>query len=87
MRQIAFAQHGTSAFIHAFVVVIHPKIYTKNTIFVVKKKKKSLSDLAYYIQTEWLLFHTQNMASSFFPFRPKKTMLQLSNTYMVTSTV
>ena len=37
MRQIAFAQHGTSAFMQAFVVVVHLKIEThKHPLFDVK---------------------------------------------------
>ena len=39
MRQIASAQHGTSAFMQAFVAVVHPKIDTKKIqLFVVKTK-------------------------------------------------
>ena len=39
MRQIAFAQHGTSAFMQAFVVVVYLKIDTHtNKILHVKKK-------------------------------------------------
>ena len=39
MRQIAFAQHGASAFMQAFVVAVHLKINThKNLLFHVKQK-------------------------------------------------
>ena len=42
MRQTDFAQHGTSAFMQAFAVVVHLKIDThKNKILHVKKKKKN----------------------------------------------
>ena len=66
MKQIAYVQHGTSAFMQAFVVVVHLKTDPhKNQLFDVKKKKK-LSDIGR------LHFHTQNMVFHFFPFRPKK---------------
>ena len=42
LRQIASAQHDTSALMQAFVVVVHLKIDShKNQLFDVKKKKKS----------------------------------------------
>ena len=40
MKQIAYVQHGTSAFMQAFVVVDHLKTDpNKNQLFDVKKKK------------------------------------------------
>ena len=42
MRKIAFALHGTSAFMQAFVVVVvvHPKNDTKKISYLMLKKKK-----------------------------------------------
>ena len=41
MKQIAYVQHGTSAFMQAFVVVHLKTDPHKNQLFDVKKKKKT----------------------------------------------
>ena len=73
MRQIAFAQQGTAAFMQAFVAVVHLKIDTHTN--QLSWCKKNLSD------SGRLCFHTQNMAFSFRSFRPTKEALQQSNTH------
>ena len=46
IRQIVFAQHGTSAFMQTFAVgFVHPNIDThKNQLIVVKKRKEKRSE-------------------------------------------
>ena len=74
MRKIAFALHGTSAFMQAFVVVVYLRINThKNQLFDVKKNLNNIGRLH---------FHTYIMAFYFLTFRPKKELLQQRNTHM-----
>ena len=57
MRQVASAQHGTTAFMQAFVVVVHFKIDThKNELFDVKKKKNLSNTGRLHFHTHGLLF-------------------------------
>ena len=83
IRQIVLAQHGTSAFMQAFVV-FQPKVDTRKSVIWWKKLWVIWH---IFIPVGYTYTHTQNKASYFLPFRPKTTTLQQSNSHTVTSTV
>ena len=88
MRQIASARHGTSAFMQAFIVVVHLKIGThKNKIFDVFFFVCFVLFCFKSVILDGYTFTHKTWSFDSFLLDKKKEALQQSNTHIVTNAV